>query len=223
MKNLNSKELKRYRVPPPPGTTAKVNTILKGTKVYSFEFPLFEVPDGNPVLKTIVLTNEMRGSCSARITASVYTKGSMMRPITPSEVYLIKDALQNPGECLVWQYNPIREKLRASNFRAITGKDFDMNNFVLHMYQFDGRLPPLHYAYARKTQKNKGYVYCRGQIDGWKFVHVQTKDLFPWVILQKIADREFGNSLVQVFFNQETKEHPNEYVIWCKPGSIESV
>ncbi|MGN1297485.1 MAG: hypothetical protein ACI4VH_03525 [Clostridia bacterium] len=212
MKDLKASELKRYKVRAPLETQIGFNTFFPGSKVSSFEFPIEKA-----ILKTIV--SEI-GKKSTRISISCYN-GEMMRAVLPSEVYLIRDYLQNADESLVWQYNPVEEKLRSSGFKAFTQKNFDMNSFVLHMHEFTGNLPPIKEAYSKKMQKNRGMFYSRGTIGEWKFIHIYVKNPFPWEILQKVAYKEFGTNLVQVFFNQETKkEHPKEFVIWYHPNAV---
>lgn len=216
MKDLEKDvELERYRTPAPQESVLGLNIFFPGSKVYCFEFP-----EGDAFLRTMVSMCKWKGSIVTSISASFHSNnGCAMRALRPNDVYLFKDYLQNPDECLVWQYNPIREQMRAAMYRRHTRQNFDMNNFVLYTHEFNGDLPPLKEAYEKEVEKGKGKLYAKGTIGQWKFVHVYTKEPFPWAKLQMIADKEFGNNLVQVFFNQETREHPNEFVIWYHPNA----
>lgn len=211
MKDLKSSELRRYKVQAPQETQVGFNNFFPGSKVSSFEFPHEDL-----ILKTIV--SEVRNS--KRISITCYNR-DVMRAVHPSEVYLTRDFLQNPEESLVWQYNPILHKLRSSGFRTLTQKNFDMNSFVLHVHEFTGQLPPFKEAYSKKMQKNRGMFYSRGTIEEWKFVHIQVKNPFPWEVLEKVSEKEFGNNLVQIFFNEETKkENQEEFIIWYHPNAF---
>ena len=69
-------------------------------------------------------------------------------------------------------------------------------------------------AYEKKLQKNKGFMYSRGTVGDWKFIHIQPQNPFPWMDLQAIAYREFKDCLSQVFINEENRVHPDHFVIW---------
>lgn len=213
MKDLKSSELRRYKVQAPQETQVGFNNFFPGSKVSSFEFPNEDL-----ILKTIV--SEVGKSKSTRISISCYNRDTM-RAVLPSEVYLTRDFLQNSDESLVWQHNPMIYNLRSLGFKKSKQKNFDMNSFVLHVHEFTGELPPFKEAYSKKMQKNRGMFYSRGTIGEWKFVHIHVKDPFPWEVLQKVAEKEFGGNLVQIFFNQETKEeNQEEFVIWYHPDAL---
>lgn len=214
MKDLRSSELRRYRVPVPKETEIGLTTFFKGSKAYCFEIPTTK----EEYLKVIISEINNNGKTNTRMSITVIDNyGRTMRATMLEEVYKAREILQEPKESIVWQYNPMIETLRSVGFKKITGNNFDMNNFVLQMHQYDGELPPFEEAYNKKMQKNKGLFYSRGTIGEWKFIHILIKDVFPWAVIQKIADKEFKNNLVQIFFNAKTKEHPNEFIIWYNP------
>lgn len=213
MKDLGSQELQRYRVSVPLETRMGLQVFFPGAKVDSFEFPIQQAK-----LKTIVSTCTFRGMESTRITASIQNPTlNMACIVTIDNVYFIQEQLQHSEECMVWQYNPVFEKMRAATFRATKGTEFDMNGVVLHLHEYVGEMPPLKEAYDAKMQKNRGFYYGKGALGEWRFVHVKADRDFPWKTLQEVSEREFGQNLVQVFFNKETKEHPDEFVLWYNP------
>lgn len=215
MKDLETRELEQYKVQPPQETALGYSSLFTGSKVYSFEIPLKQ-----EILRTIIAICKWKGSISSRISASIHDENKTFRRIVnQNEVYVLKDYLLNEEECLVWQYNPIIEGLRAANYRQYTGRNFDMNDAILQLNEFKGSLPPFKEAYERKMQKNKGFFYGKGKHGEWEFVHMCTDKENPWSQLKQISKREFGNNLVQVFFNQETREHPDEFIIWYNPNS----
>lgn len=215
MKNLESKELERHRIEPPEPTTAGFNAFFPGSKVYSFEFPV-----GDAKLTTIITSSMWKGKISTRITASIHkTNNRKARAVKPSELYIYQAYLQNQDECLVWQHNPMLQRMRASVFQSVMGirQNVSMNNLILHTHEYSGEMPPLKEAY--EMQQETGKLYVKGKIAEWQFVHVYTKELLPWRTLEKIAEKEFGDKLTQVFFNQETREHPDEFIIWYHPNA----
>lgn len=215
MKNLESEELGRYRVQSPQAMVEGFNALLPESKVYSFQFPA-----GDATLTTNVsISNDWRGKVSTRISASVRDRSARIRAVKLSELYIYQAFLQNPDECLVWQYNPMLQKMRAEIFKSYMGLQapIKMNNFILHTHEYNGHLPPLKEAYEKQLEAGKFYV--KGTVGEWQFIRVYTKELLPWVKLGKIAEKEFGGKLVQVFFNKETSEHPNEFVIWYHPNA----
>ena len=216
MKDL--KQLEKYRVEAPRETVRGFNAIFLGEmETYSFEFPSTEFMSSDlneqQVIKTIISVNRKTGK--VQIAASVYNSKQIMRSVTPNEMYTLKDYLLDPNENLVWYYDPRIDDIREVGFKVYTGQKFDMTNFVQHMLIFKKDYKTLlQEAYSKKVQKNKGYTYARGNVGENRYIHVQVKECFPWETLKIIAKREFGNRLVSVFFNEETKKHPNEYIIW---------
>lgn len=221
MKDLNGAELKEFRVNAPAETQVGLNMVFGKTQVYSFEFPTKD----SKILKTIVSFINRMGETTVRISSSVYNQEGItdnvidgMRRINMQDISLFKEYLQNEDETLVWQFIPQAEFLRAEGFRFFKGTDFDMTSFVIHFNEYTNELPDLQVALDKKVQKNKGYMYSRGSVGEWKFVHAHIEDESPWEKLKAISKREFGENMTQVFFNKQTMEHPNEYVIWYKPG-----
>ena len=51
-------------------------------------------------------------------------------------------------------------------------------------------------------------------------MHMKVDPKFPWDMLQKMTLKVFRNSLVLVFFNEETKKHPDELVLWYSPSMM---
>lgn len=217
MKDLECLELRRYRVPAPIETEVGFKAFFPNSKVYSFEFPIEQA-----TLKTIITTCKYMGIESTRISASIFSE--MMSCIAmPKNVYLIQEQLQNSDECIVWQYNPRLEMLRAQMYRVNTGRNFDINGTVLQLNQYDGEIPALKDAYESRMQKNRGFYYGKGRIGRWKFVHLKADSDFPWKTLQEISQREFGDNLTQMFFNEETKKHPGEFVLWYHPDARQTI
>lgn len=211
MKDFKSPELKRFMVDNPAEFGSLFNS-----KVYTFDIPIDTESDEH--IHTIVSIHPMQASEIIKISLSVGSHQNV-RALLEGEVYSVKDILLNPYETLVWQISYARENFRASAYRKFMNVDFDMCNFVLHMNQYNEEMPPFEKAYAKKLQKNKGFTYSRGTIGNWKFIHVYTKNPFPWMDLQAIAIREFGkNSITRVFFNEETQKHPCHFVIWDNPN-----
>ena len=215
MKNLESEELERYRIQAPQTMVEGFNALLPESKVYSFQFP---VGDAN-LTTNVSICNDWRGKVSTRISASIRDRHLRTRAVKPNELYIYQAFLQNPDECLVWQYNPMLQRMRASLFKSYMGLQapIKMNNLILHTHEYNGQLPPLKEAYEK--QLDGGKLYVKGTIGEWQFIHVYTKEFLPWVTLEKIAEKEFGEKLVQVFFNRETSEHPDEFVIWYHPNA----
>ena len=216
MKDLTNAELRRYILNTPLVGQNAMRALFPGSNVYTLNFPI----EGS-ILKTIIyILPAMNGKKKIKfaITAS-NEKDEMIRAVTPMEVYSVQKYIQNKDECLAWEYNPALDKQRAKAVSMYTG-GLDMNNFVLHLYEYDMELPPFKEAYEKKMQKNKGVLFSRGTIGEWKFAHIQTNHPFPWMVLQAVAKREFGLKPVHVFFNGETKEHPKDFIIWCKPDVV---
>jgi len=210
MKNLESWNLKQYRVDPPIETEMGYKLFFSDAKVYSFEFPLEQA-----ILKTIITTCNWM---STRLSASIINRSmNVSFIVTPEKIYFIQEKLQRPGECLVWQYHPEFEAMRSKTFKEFTQGEYDMNGTVLQLVQYNGLLPPFRRAYETSMKENGDVCYGKGSAGKWEFVHVKTNPDFPWKVLQDVAKREFGNNLVQVFFNEETKKHPDEFVLWYSP------
>lgn len=212
MKDLkNNPELKRYRTDPPIGMEELFRRLSAKSEVYAFEFPL----EGE-VLKTLILKNSIgRIGMHTKISVSIQSSDkSKMRPIYANEMYVLRNFLLNPDGTLVWQYSSKMDKIRSTGFRNATGNNFDMTDLVMQLMEFTGEMPPLEEAYAKKTQKNKGLIYSRGTIGNWRFVHASVPGPEPWIVLKKIADREFKSKTVFVLFNKETEKHPYEYILW---------
>lgn len=205
MKNLDSWNLKQYRVSSPTGTELGFKLFFPEAKVYSFEFTLDQA-----VLKVIINTG---GWLATRLSATIVNQSNMLI-VTPEIVYFLQEKLQRPGECLVWQYNSETEKLRSKTFKEFTKMAHDMNGTVLQLLQYEGQLPPFRLAYETAMRENGGVCYGKGAAGKWEFVHVKTNPDFPWKVLKDVAQKEFGNKLVQMFFNEETKKYPNEFVLW---------
>lgn len=214
MKDLTSAELRRYILNTPLVGQNAMNALFPGSKVYTLN-----LPTESSILKTVIYILPVKGGKKIAKVAITATNDpdKMIRAVTSTEVYSVKDYIQNNDECLAWRFNPANETHRANVVGMYTG-GLDMNNFVLHLYEYDMELPPFKEAYEKKMQKNKGMLFCRGTIGEWKFVRIQTKNPFPWMVLQAISKREFGNKPVHVFFNVETKEHPQDFIIWYKTG-----
>lgn len=215
MKNLESKELERYRVQAPNAMVEGFNAFLPKSKLYSFKFPVEDAT----LTTNVSIINDWRGKVSTRISASISDRRLQIRAVKPSELYIYQAFLQNPDESLVWQYNPKLQKMRAEIFKSYMGlkATIKMNNFILHTHEYNDHLPPLKKAYEKQLEEGKFYV--KGTAGEWQFIRVYTKELLPWVMLGKIAEREFEGKLVQVFFNKETSEHPDEFVIWYHPNA----
>ena len=219
MKNLNSEGLLRYRVNSQEVNIPTSNVLLPNltAKIQLFAFPISESENENqPKLLTQVFTYSENKEKKAEIAIAVIND-SGIRTVASSEVYKVQERLQREEECFVWEYNQLREKLRSVGFKNLTGNNFDMNGSLQHFSEFNGKLPPLQEAYNKKVQKNKGYLYSRGTIGEWSFIHFQTKEPFPWETLKIISHKEFGTEAdIEVFFNYETKKHPADYIIWQK-------
>lgn len=219
MKDLNSEELLRYRVNSQEVNTASSNGLLANLNIstYLFAFPISESENENQrkllaQLCTYYKSNEKKASLAIGADAN-----GGIRTVTSSEVYKVQERLQREGECFVWEYNQLIEKLRSSSFKRLTGYKFDMSSTLQHFSEFNGKLPPLQEAYNKKVQRNEGYFYSRGTIGERKFIHLQTKEPFPWETLKFISSKEFGTeAYIEVFFNYETKKHPADYIIWQK-------
>ena len=212
MKDLSSPELKRFESDN-PAMQAGFNVISPNSSVHTFDFP---IEDGDTVLHTIVSVHKYSSKGKfCKVSMSVMSP-SVLRAVSPSEVYMAKDKFLNHGEDLAWYYDPSREKRRARIFRATMNTSFDMNNFVMHFSQYDGGSQPFTEVYTRylqKVQKNRGFMYCRGNFEGCKFILVKTDNPFPWMELQTISRKEFGMTPSIVIFNEETKKYPEHYVI----------
>ena len=221
MKDLNGAELKQFRVNAPAETQVGLNMVFGKTQVSSFEFPT----EDSKILKIIVSFLNRMEETTVRISSSVYNKEALtenvidgMRKINMKDIALFKKHIQNEDETLVWQFIPQAEYLRGQGFRFFKGTDFDMTSFVIHFNEYTNELPDFEVAFDKKVQKNKGYMYSRGSVGEWKFVHALIEDEAPWEKLKAISKREFGDNMTQVFFNNKTMGRPNEYVIWYKPG-----
>lgn len=218
MKDLTSPELARFKPKFPTISKNHLQMISPESKAYTFDFP---ADDEETILRCIVSTHKFSSDNGFnKITISAMNP-SMLRAVTPNELYKVKDYIMESTEHMVWKFNPSYEKSRAKLYRAVTNSDFDMNNFVLHLQQADDDIPcsdDFRIAYEKKLQKNKGFTYGRGTIGDWKFIHILTKNPFPWLDLQAIAYREFKDCLTQVFINEETRVHPDHFVIWYNPN-----
>ncbi len=218
MKNLSSARLKPYRIEDPPDMAMGFKTFFPGSKTYAFEFPMKEE---NVVLRTLVSTYSFMGLESTRISTSI--RDVARDTITTagiSEIYQMKEYVQRADECMVWQYDVSLEKMRASGLKVMTGADFNLKHCAIQFLQYNGRIPPLKVAYETEMKKEGEFVYARGSAGGWKFVHMKVDPKFPWDMLQKMTLKVFRNSLVLVFFNEETKKHPDELVLWYSPSMM---
>lgn len=216
MKNLDSARLKPYRIEDPPDMAIGFKTFFPGSKTYAFEFPMQE---NDVVLRTLISTYSFMGLESTRISTSI--RDVVRDTITTAgikEIYQMQEYIQKSDECMVWQYEPALEKLRASGVKTMMGVDFNLRHCATQFLQYSGKLPPLKVAYETEMKKDGEFVCARGSVGDWKFVHVKVDPGFPWDTLQKIAQKVFRNNLVLVFFNEETKKHSEELVLWYNPS-----
>lgn len=214
MKDLNNFDLERFKSKNPAVSESALRALPFSLGVETFDFP---TEDPKTLIRCIVSTHQFRPRQTFhKITASVVAP-NMMRAISPREIYIIKDYLLEKDESISWRYNPSSDRLREATFKSVMNTDYGMNNFVIHLQQYDDEVPDFEKAYSKKTQKNKSFTYSRGSIDNWKFIHVYTKNPFPWTELQAIAFREFGDTFVQVIMNEETRKYPDHYIIWYNP------
>lgn len=198
--------LQRYRQEPLPEVKSLFQKLSDTCKLHEFAFPLKE-----EVIKTLISEDpRMYTQISVSIQSS-----DKIRPISVPEIYLLKNFLLNPEESLVWTYRAEQDQKRSSGFRNVTGNNFDMTDLVIQLMEFTEEMPPLEEAYKKKVRKNKGFFYSRGTIGSWKFIHISLPGTEPWILLKEIADREFKKSKsVFLLFNEETKKHPYEYILW---------
>lgn len=217
MKDLTSPELARFKPKFPTFYENSLKKISPKSKAYTFDFP---ADDEGTVIRCIVSNHTFpNGDEFNKITVSAMNP-SILRSVTPKELYRIKDYIMENTEHMVWKFEPSFEKARSKMYRSAMSSDIDMNNFVLHLQQISNDMPSrddFKVAYEKKLQKNKGFLYSRGTIGDWKFIHILTKNPFPWMDLQAIAYREFKDCLTQVFINEETRVHPDHFVIWYNP------
>lgn len=218
MKDPKSKELERFQVPVLGNYNVATVTkhLFPNSNVLSFDFPSCDTEDTPTLLTFVTYTKEADENLLIRLTTVSHDSG-VMRALSPSEIYTIQDRLMYPNETLVWMYHEKSQAVRSQFFKKATNSNFDMTNFVLHMSEYKAELPPLKEIYSKKVQKNRGYTYTRGTIRNWRYILVQTKNPFPWTEFQLITKREFGRSNFLVFFNEETKKHPNQYVVVENP------
>ena len=212
MKKLDSARLRPYRIEDPPDMAAGFKIFFPGSKTYAFEFPMQEE---NVVLRTLISTYSFMGMGSTRISTSIRNvKSETITTAGMKEIYQMQEYIQKSDECMVWQYEPFLERMRASGVKAMMDVDFDLRHCATQFVQYNDRTPPLRVAYETEMKKDGEFVYARGSAGDWKFVHVKVDPTFPWDTLQKIAQKVFRNSLVLVFFNEETKKHSDELVLW---------
>lgn len=216
MKNLDSARLKRYRVEDPALMAVGFKAFFPGSQVYTFEFPLKE----NMVLRTLISTHFFYGVGSTRISASILNeKEEGMATAGIQEIYLLKDYIQYPDECMVWQLDAELQQMRVSTIKSAVGVDFDWRHCPLQFVQYSGEMPPLKNAYAAEMMENGQDTYCKGSEGKWRFVRLKINPEYPWEAVQEIARKVFKNNLVQVFFNEETRKHPDELILWYNPSA----
>lgn len=215
MKNLDSANLRRYKVENPLETEAGFKTFFPGSKVYAYEFP----KDDGRTIKSLVSTHSVFGIKSTRISMSIENvEEQTIDTVGIEELYLVQGHLQRQDECFVWQYQQKLQQMREMAYKAAKGVDFDLRHGPVQVLEYVSGIPLLEQAYQAKMQKNGKYTYGKGAIGQWNFVHVKADDEFPWEVLQAVAERVFKNNLVQVFFNEETRKHPGEFVLWYHPS-----
>lgn len=214
MKNLDSARLRPYRVKDPPEMVAGFGTFFPGTKVHSFEFPI----DEGVVQRTLISTLCFLGESTRISTSIIDLKSESMTTAGIDHVYHMQAQIQNPDECLVWQYSPKLHKMRESILKSTKGITLDLRHCATQFMQYTGVTPPLRLAYETEMRKKGKHIYAKGSSGKWSFVHMKVDSEFPWEEAQKLAGKVFQNSLVQVFFNEETKKHSHdELVLWYHP------
>lgn len=212
MKNLDSARLKPYRIETPTDMATGFKMFFLGSKTYAFEFPMQEK---DVVLRTLISTFSIMGLESTRISTSILdVKRETITTAGIKEVYQMKEYVQKSDECMVWQYEPSLEKARATGLKAMNGVEFNLRHCAVQFLQYSGNMPPLRVAYETEMKKEGEYVYGKGSIGNWKFVHIKVNPEFPWETLQNVANKVFRNNLVLVFFNEEAKKHVDELVLW---------
>lgn len=210
MKNLDSARLKPYRIENPPEMAAGFSSFFPGSKVHSFEFPIQE----DVVQRTLISTQHIFGE-STRISTSILNlKSEEMTTVGIDQVYYMKEQVQRPDECLVWQYSPMLHEMRVSALKSYKGITLDLRHCAIQFMQYTGERPPFRKAYETEIHK-------KGSSGKWNFVRMRVNPEFPWEEAQKMAQKMFRNNLVQVFFNEETKKHSNdELVLWYHPEAM---
>ncbi len=210
MKNLESARLKPYRVEPPAATAKGFGAFFPASKVYAFEFPKDDIKR----LKSIVSVVHLMGMEFTKISMSVMIPSKQVfRTVGESDVYKMQEYLQRPGESFVWQYGQQLHQMLAKDIKAVKGVEFDWSKNPLQVSQNIGETPPFKQAYEAEVNK-------KGTVGKWQFIHLKIDAEFPWETLQNVSDKVFRNNLVQVFFNEETKKHPGEFVVWYNPSAM---
>lgn len=209
MKNLESARLKPYRVEPPAATAKGFGAFFPASKVYAFEFP-----EKDTILKSIVSVIHFMGMESTRISMSVMIPyKQVLWTVRESDIYKLQEYLQRPGESFVWQYSHQLHQMRVESMKAAKGVEFDWLGSPLQVVQSVGETPPFKQAYEAEINQ-------KGTVGKWQFIHLKIDAEFPWETLQNVSDKVFRNNLVQVFFNEETKKHPGEFVVWYNPSAM---
>ena len=118
------------------------------------------------------------------ISASISLSGGDVRVPTYAECLIIKETLFEENENLIFgfSYNPLMNYCVS-------------NSFCMHMYIYDGKMPPIEKIMAIEDYKKDGdFKIKKGQTHGWNFVKI-TGDYFP--------DMEELKVLKEKYFSQK--------------------
>lgn len=217
MKNLTSPELVRFQVDTSEEMKAAFREMDLDVPLYSYRFSLVE--ENKEYITNVIVSP----ACTVRgVTTTTHASFSSvlsdnLKTVSAKQVYFATDFLMEKNETLAWYYDPESEHQRAAMFRLRRSVNYDMNEYVLHMEEYTGQIPPFEKVYQKRVHSNNGFKYSRGTIDNWTFILVRTKRRLPWLELKAISNMEFKGAKIMVLFNQTTKSHPDKYIIWRMP------